>query len=49
MITMAKCSCNHGECSCNHGECSGDKDTHKHENGQCIHPDGTKHPIHEKH
>lgn len=42
MITMA-------ECNCNHGECKVDKGTHKHENGQCIHPDGTKHPIHEKH
>ena len=36
-------------CNCNHGECSGDKSNHKHKNGQCIHPDGTKHPIHEKH
>ncbi len=42
MITMA-------ECNCNHDECSGDKDTYKHENGKCIHHDGTKHPIHEKH
>jgi hypothetical protein len=37
------------ECNCNHGECEGDKSTHKHENGECIHPDGTRHPIHEKH
>ncbi len=37
------------ECNCNHGECSGDKSTHKHENGECVHPDGTKHTIHEKH
>jgi len=37
------------ECNCNHGECSGDKSAHKHENGECVHPDGTKHHIHEKH
>ena len=36
-------------CNCNHGECSGDKSTHKHEGGECIHPDGTRHPVHEKH
>ncbi len=37
------------ECNCNPGECDGDKNTHKHENGECIHPDGTKHTINEKH
>jgi len=37
------------ECNCNHGECSSDKSQHKHENGECVHPDGTKHTIHEKH
>lgn len=36
-------------CNCDDHACSGDKSTHKHENGQCIHADGTKHPIHEKH
>jgi hypothetical protein len=32
------------ECDCNHGEYSGDKSAHKHENEECIHPDGTKYP-----
>ena len=36
-------------CNCDDHACSGDKGTHKHENGECIHVDGTKHPIHEKH
>ncbi len=38
------------KCNCDPKHCKGDKKkNHKHENGQCIHPDGTKHPIHEKH
>jgi hypothetical protein len=51
---MSECNCNHGECSGDksqhkHENGSGDKSQHKHENGECIHPDGTKHTIHEKH
>lgn len=33
-------------CNCSDEHCSGDKNQHKHENDECIHPDGTKHPIH---
>ena len=36
-------------CDCSDDHCKGDKSTHKHENGQCVHPDGTSHPIHEQH
>lgn len=36
-------------CNCDGTHCVGNKGDHKHENGECIHPDGTKHPIHEKH
>ena len=36
-------------CNCDDQHCTGDKSGHKHENGQCIHADGTSHPIHEKH
>ena len=48
-IVNSICTSMADECNCNHGECSGDKSSHKHENGECIHPDGTKHTIHEKH
>jgi len=37
------------KCNCNDDHCKGDKSKHKHEGGKCIHPDGTRHPIHEKH
>jgi len=37
------------ECNCSDEHCKGDKSTHKHENNECIHADGTKHPIHETH
>ena len=37
------------QCNCSDDHCKGDKNTHKHENGECIHLDGTKHPIHETH
>jgi len=37
------------KCNCDPKDCKGDsKKNHKHENGQCIHPDGTRHAIHEK-
>ena len=35
-------------CDCDDQHCSGDKSTHKHEGGECIHEDRTRHPIHEK-
>lgn len=37
------------ECNCSHEQCKCETSTHKHENGQCFHPDGTQHPIHEHH
>ena len=38
------------KCNCDPKHCKGDnKKDHKHEKGQCIHPDGTSHAIHEKH
>ena len=37
------------ECNCNQREYNGDKSAHKHGGGECIHSDGTQHPIHEKH
>ena len=36
-------------CDSSDEHCSGDKNSHKHEGGNCIHPDGSSHPIHEKH
>ncbi len=36
-------------CNCDHEHCSGDQSNHKHEGGECIHPDGLRHPIHEQH
>ena len=36
-------------CNCKDDHCSGDKSNHKHEGEECIHPDGTKHTIHDQH
>lgn len=35
-------------CNCDDSRCNGDKNTHKHESGQCVHADGSRHPIHEQ-
>ena len=34
------------KCNCSDEHCKGDKSTHIHDAGNCIHADGTKHPIH---
>lgn len=34
-------------CNCDDSHCSGNKQTHKHENGKCVHADGSVHVIHE--
>ncbi len=35
-------------CNCDDTHCVGNKGDHKHEGKECVHPDGTRHPIHDE-